>query len=84
METLILQTDNDEATKEILDFIKKMKSVKFVSVEKSEEKLNDHDWASPGRYASDSEIESLSIAMDSETEYKKADDVFKDIINSIK
>ena len=44
METLILQTDNDEATKEILDFIKKMKSVKFDSVEKSEEKLNDHDW----------------------------------------
>ena len=84
METLILQTDNNEATKEILDFIKKMKSVKFVSVEKSDEKLNDHDWASPGRHARDSEIESLAIAMDKETEFKKADNVFKDIINSIK
>lgn len=84
METLILQTDNNEATKEILDFIKKMKSVKFVSVEKSDEKLNDLDWASPGRHASDSEIESLAIAMESETQFKKADDVFADIINSIK
>lgn len=83
METLILQTDNNEATREILDFIKKMKSVKFVSVEKSDEKLNAQDWASPGRYASDSEIETLAIAMESETEFKKADDVFKDIINSI-
>lgn len=83
METLILQTDNKEATREILDFIKKMKSVTFVSVERSDEKLNDHDWASPGRYASDSEIETLAIAMESEIEFKKADDVFKDIINSI-
>lgn len=83
METLILQTDNNEATREILDFIKKMKSVTFVSVERSDEKLNDHDWASPGRYASDSEIETLAIAMESEIEFKKADDVFKDIINSI-
>ena len=33
METIILQTENNQTTKELLDLIKNMKSVKFIAVE---------------------------------------------------
>lgn len=84
METLILQTENNSATKEILKFIKSMKSVKFISVENTKRRLTADDWALPGRTSTDSELEEISKLMDEETEFKKSDDVFADIIKSIK
>lgn len=84
METLILQTENNSATKEILQFIKKMKSVKFVSVESSNKKLTPDNWSLPGRPATESEMDEMATLLDNETSFKKSDDVFESIIGSIK
>ena len=83
METLILQTENNLATKEILKFIKSMKSVKFISVENTKRRLNADDWALPGRPSTNNEMEELSELMDNEKEFKMSDGGFDDIIKSI-
>lgn len=84
METLILQTENNSATNEILEFIKKMKTVKFISVENVNKELVADDWAIPGRPATDKELNQLSELLDKENKFKKSDDIFDDIIKSIK
>ncbi len=84
METLILQTENNSATKEILKLIKKMKSVKFISVENANKRIRADDVALPGRHLTDDELDQISELMDKEVDFKKSDDIFEDIINSIK
>ena len=84
METLILQTENNLATKEILKLIKKMKSVKFISVENTDKRITADNLALPGRPLTDDEIEEISELMDKEIEFKNSEDIFNDIINSIR
>jgi len=82
METLILQTENNQATNELLDLIKNMKSVKFIAVESDSYKINTNDLPIPGRVINDEELENLAIVMENETEFKKSSDVFKEIITN--
>ena len=84
METIILQTENNQTTKELLDLIKNMKSVKFIAVENDIYKININDLALPGRALNEEEFENIAIVMENETDFKKSDDVFEEIINSIK
>jgi hypothetical protein len=84
METIILQTENNQTTKELLDLIKNMKSVKFIAVENDIYKINTNDLALPGRALNEEELENIAIVMENETDFKKSDDVFEEIINSIK
>jgi len=80
METLILQTENNQATNELLDLIKNMKSVKFIAVESDSYKINTNDLPIPGRVINDEELENLAIVMENETEFKKSSDVFEEIM----
>ena len=82
METLILQTENNQATNELLDLIKNMKSVKFIAVESDSYKINTNDLPIPGRVINDEELENLAIVMENETEFKKSSDVFDEIITN--
>jgi hypothetical protein len=82
METLILQTENNQATNELLDLIKNMKSVKFIAVESDSYKINTDDLAIPGRVINDEELEDLAIVMENETEFKKSSDVFDEIVTN--
>jgi hypothetical protein len=82
METLILQTENNQATNELLDLIKNMKSVKFIAVESDSNKINTNDLAIPGRVINDEELENLAIVMENETEFKKSSDVFDEIVTN--
>ena len=84
METIILQTENNQTTKELLDLIKNMKSVKFIAVENDIYKISTADLALPGRAMNEEELENIAIVMENETDFKKSDDVFDEIINSIK
>ena len=84
METIILQTENNQTTKELLDLIKNMKSVKFIAVENDIYKISAVDLATPGRAMNEEELENIAIVMENETDFKKSDDVFDEIINSIK
>ena len=84
METIILQTENNQVTKEVLDLIKNMKSVKFIGVENDIYKINTADLALPGRAMNEEELEDFAMVMENETEFKKSDDVFDEIINSLK
>ena len=84
METIILQTENNQTTKELLDLIKNMKSVKFIAVENDIYKIIESDLAMPGRAMNEEELENIAIVMENETDFKKSDDVFDEIINSIK
>ncbi len=84
METIILQTENNQTTKELLDLIKNMKSVKFIAVENDIYKISAADLAMPGRAMNEEELENIAIVMENETAFKKSDDVFDEIINSIK
>jgi hypothetical protein len=84
METIILQTENKQTTKELLDLIKNMKSVKFIAVENDIYKIIESDLAMPGRAMNEEELENFAIVMENETNFKKSDDVFEEIINSIK
>jgi hypothetical protein len=80
LETLILQTENNQATNELLDLIKNMKSVKFIAVESDSYKINTNDLPIPGRVINDEELENLAIVMENETEFKKSSDVFEEIM----
>jgi hypothetical protein len=82
METLILQTENNQATNELLDLIKNMKSVKFIAVESDSYKINTNDLPIPGRVINDEELENLAIVMENETEFKKSSDVFDEIVTN--
>ncbi len=84
METIILQTENKQTTKELLDLIKNMKSVKFIAVENDIYKIIESDLAMPGRAMNEEELENIAIVMENETDFKKSDAVFDEIINSIK
>ena len=84
METIILQTENKQTTKELLDLIKNMKSVKFIAVENDIYKISAADLATPGRVMNEEELENIAIVMENETDFKKSDAVFDEIINSIK
>lgn len=84
METLILQTENKEVTKELLDLIKNMKSVKFIAVENDENRLNVSDLATAGRLINEEELEELAMVMENVTEFKKSDEVFDEIVQSLK
>ncbi len=84
METIILQTENNQTTKELLDLIKNMKSVKFIAVENDIYKIIESDLAMPGRAMNEEELENIAIVMENETDFKKSDAVFDEIINSIK
>lgn len=84
METLILQTENNRVTKELLALIKNMKSVKFVAVENEMNKMDSLDLTMPGRELTANELEELSIVMESEVAFEKSDEVFNEIVNSLK
>lgn len=84
METLILQTENNQVTKELLALIKNMKAVRYISVENELNKMDSLDVTMPGRELTVNELEELSMAMESEVAFEKSDDVFNEIVNSLK
>lgn len=61
-----------------------MKSVRFIAVENDIYKINTDDLVLPDTVMNEEELEDIAIAMESETDFKKSDVVFDEIINSLK
>lgn len=80
MSTIIIQTESETATAEILAFVKNLQSISSVEIEQLNTILETNDWAKPGRSATSNELETLAELMVNKSNFKDSDLVFKTVI----
>ncbi|HTB30919.1 MAG TPA: hypothetical protein VK808_02775 [Bacteroidia bacterium] len=66
MNTLLVTTDTKTNAKQLASFLKKVKSVKSVTISSSDDKA--YNWANPSRPATDEEFESMIAEAEKEIE----------------
>jgi hypothetical protein len=75
MTTLKVDIDNQSNAKVLAKFLKTLGYVKSVSVEKHTSSLDEFDWVSPGRPATEKEINALLEEMELDIEEYSTKDV---------
>lgn len=64
MTTIIIRTPKDSDARKIVSFLKDMKTISEIRINKSDTKLKISDFSISGRSATDEELDELTVAME--------------------